>query len=65
VPNFTEIERTREQSRERPDLCQQYRPIGIGAVAGALTATQHLAVNPARGAANSNERIGSDGSRAA
>lgn len=65
MPNFTEIDRTREQPRERTDLCQQYRPIGIGAVAAALTATQNPAANQARGAANSNERFGSDGSRAA
>ena len=65
VPNFNETDRTREQTRERPDLCQQYRPIGIGAVAAAFTAAQNVPARPANGAANSNERIGSDGSRAA
>jgi hypothetical protein len=34
-----EAKNARLATRERPDLSRQYRPIGIGAVAAALSAT--------------------------
>ena len=65
MPSVTETDRASEIPREQTDLKREYRPIGIGAVAAALTVTgKHSNAQP-RTAANSNERIGSGGSRAA
>jgi hypothetical protein len=65
MPSITEADRVSEIPREQTDLKREYRPIGIGAVAAALTVTgKHCNAQP-RTAANSNERIGSGGSRAA
>ena len=52
-------------SRESADLRRQYRPIGIGAVAAALSAAGRTADDPAKDAANSNELIGHPRSLAA
>ena len=48
----------RRESRERPDLEQQYRPIGIGAVAAALSVTGEKSerANQQDDAGASNER---------
>jgi hypothetical protein len=43
------------ERRSNPDLCGQYRPIGIGAVAAALSATRKQS-ETAPGAANRNEQ---------
>jgi hypothetical protein len=65
MPSVTETDRASEIPRELTDLKREYRPIGIGAVAAALTVTgKHDDAQP-RTAANSNERFGSGGSRAA
>lgn len=65
MPSDTETDRASEIPRERTDLKREYRPIGIGAVAAALTVTGKHGADEPRSAANSNERIGSGGSRAA
>ena len=65
MPSDTETDRASEISREPIDLKREYRPIGIGAVAAALTVTGKHSDSQPRTAANSNERIGSGGSRAA
>lgn len=44
----------RHETRERADLCGQYRPIGIGAVAAALLAGDHRPSDDRRIAANCN-----------
>jgi hypothetical protein len=52
----TTKENTRDQAdRSTGDLRGQYRPIGIGAVAGALSAT-HIPPQDEPAGANSNER---------
>lgn len=40
MPVYRIPDRARADARERVDLCQQYRPIGISAVAAALSATK-------------------------
>jgi hypothetical protein len=65
MPNVTGFDRAGERTRESPDLCQQYRPIGIGAVAAALTMNRKADTGQPQEAANSNGRIGAGGSRAA
>ena len=57
-------EYAREPAREATDLGREYRPIGIGAVAAALTVTGK-AGDQSQPAANSNERRGAHGSLAA
>lgn len=56
MTNANEAENAARDGRERPDLRRQYRPIGIGAVAAALSAAGRSAGDTARDAANSNER---------
>jgi hypothetical protein len=56
---------TRTDAREQTDLKREYRPIGIGAVAAALSVTSKHDERLERTAANSNERFGKGGSRAA
>jgi hypothetical protein len=65
MPSVTETDRASEIPREPTDLKREYRPIGIGAVAAALTVTGKQNDARLRSAANSNERIRSGGSRAA
>lgn len=55
MSNSSESIRNQAERNGGADLCGQYRPIGIGAVAAALSATGKRA-EPAPGAANSNER---------
>ncbi len=61
MPN-NETNRDRQERRVDTDLDDQYRPIGIGAVAAALTAGRktaeqsRTAEQPAPGAANTNDR---------
>jgi hypothetical protein len=52
-----EIDGAQANSRKQGDLGRQYRPIGIGAVAAAVTARK-LGADDGQNAANSNERIG-------
>jgi hypothetical protein len=59
-----ETENSREPARERADLKREYRPIGIGAVAAALSVTSRSAENQPH-PANSNERRRVNGSIAA
>jgi hypothetical protein len=47
-----ERDRLRATERERPDLRQKYRPIGIGAVAAALTVVGNPKADNANAAAN-------------
>jgi hypothetical protein len=58
-------EHARESAREATDLGREYRPIGIGAVAAALTVTSKKAQDQSQAAANSNERRSTHGSLAA
>ncbi len=56
MSNHVQTGRARRDPREQADLCGQYRPIGIGAVAAALSATGKDPDCGVQGAANSNER---------
>jgi hypothetical protein len=59
-----ETENSREPAPERADLKREYRPIGIGAVAAALSVTSRSSENQSH-PANSNERRRTNGSIAA
>jgi len=65
MPSITEADRVSARPHEQSDLKRKYRPIGIGAVAAALSVTSKYSDDRTREPANSNERIGSGGSRAA
>jgi hypothetical protein len=54
---FNETPSTPADSRAQAELRSQYRPIGIGAVAAALTAAGKPDETGAKTPANSNERI--------
>jgi len=58
MSRFDVSDTARPESGERSDLRRQYRPIGIGAVAAALTVTAEKSeeANQSRDAGNSNER---------
>lgn len=50
-------------SRERPDLREEYRPIGIGAVAAALSVTAKNADNVRQTRRENGDRSGADNDR--
>jgi hypothetical protein len=64
MSSTTKITQDRPERRSDADLDGQYRPIGIGAVAAAISAAGKRA-EPAPGAANSNERTAEHESLAA
>jgi hypothetical protein len=63
--HMNDREIAQEPARERMDLKSEYRPIGIGAVAAALTIRGKTQQNQSQAAANLNDTGRSNGSLAA